>query len=45
MRALIHGHLKAVHWGAKDTHLLLLLRSKHIAPKPRIARAPKLVLR
>jgi hypothetical protein len=40
--ALIHGHLKAVHWGAKNTHLLL--RSKHIAPKPRIARAPELVI-
>ena len=39
--ALIHGHLKAVHWGAKNTHLLL--RSKHIAPKPRTARAPELV--
>jgi hypothetical protein len=40
-RALTHGHLKAVHWGAKNTHLRL--RSKHIAPKPRIARAPELV--
>jgi len=36
-----HGHLKAAHWGAKNTRLLL--RSKHIAPKPRIARAPELV--
>ena len=41
-RALTHGHLKAVRWGAKNTHLLL--RSKHIAPKPRIARAPELVI-
>jgi len=42
IRELIHGHFKAAHWGAKNTHLLL--RSKHIAPKPRIARAPELVL-
>jgi len=43
-RALIHGHLnlKAAHWGDKDTRLLF--RSKHIAPKPRIARAPELVI-
>jgi len=40
-RALTHGHLKAVHWGAKNKHLRL--RSKHIAPNPRIARAPELV--
>jgi len=40
-RALTHGHLKAVHWGAKNTHLRL--RSKHITPNPRIARAPELV--
>ena len=40
-RALTHGHLKAAHWGAKNTRLLL--RSKHIAPNPRIARAPELV--
>ena len=42
-RALTHGHLKAVHGGAKNTHLLLRSRSKDIAPKPRIARASELV--
>ena len=42
MRSLIHGHLKAAHCGAKKTHLLL--RSKHIAPKPCIAWAPVLVV-
>ena len=41
-RELTHEHLKAVHLGAKNTHLLL--RSKHIAPRPRIARAPELVV-
>jgi len=41
-RALIHGHLKAAHWGAKNTHLQLC--SKHIAPKPCVAWAPELVL-
>ena len=46
-----HGHYEGTHQQAsqgralrcycKDTNLLL--RSKHIAPKPRIARAPELV--
>ena len=40
-RALAHGHLKTAHWGSKSKRLLL--RSKHIAPKPRIARALELV--
>jgi len=40
-RALTHGHLKAVHRCAKNTRQLF--RSKHIAPEPRIARAPELV--
>ena len=34
-------HPKAAHWGAKNMHLLL--HSKHIAPKPCIARAPEFV--
>jgi len=40
-RALTHGHLKAVHRCAKNTRQLF--HSKHIAPEPRIARAPELV--